>query len=934
MAKNKKKTNLIKKLVNTIASYYVPDENGCVNRPMQVICNACLLAPLIIIEAVKVGIYDAFAPHSLSGFGILAKGLSTPLITVVKMQQTAAFGQRLHGFAPQYLLVMMAVFISATLLLYVDADRNKDRSAKKDGDMEFVPIKKYNEELAYPVGEPGFEEPNEDELDSNNPGNMIISKHARYSLAGTPYIYSCAFVMGPTGSGKSFRYVKPNILQMNSSYVVTDPKCELISSLGTCLMEHGYDVRLFNLKKGEQKFSCRYNPFNYIHDEQDVILTVDAFLDATTGEGGGGGDPFFPIAEKNFYYALFYYVFTQLPPEKRTLKAVYELYASADESDKPISKGKKGEAQQATSAESEFDKKFKEVAKNDPTNPCLSFYKTFKNGSPKTKQSILISVGVKLWFLSVPETANLLSGDDLNFEMMGDRKMALFVAIPTDSDSFKCLSAMMFTQLFQTLYYVGETVNSNSFLLTKGTCVAARSNQFIMGTKSEETERKKLEYIQSVYKNAVILDDNDLRLSDKDLDNKLKAVDSDGFVIIPKIRLAVPYNDEYKNLIKTDDVINKKEVDNYDRFKLSEDEKYVILEEFKSRKAAEIVLDAAINGQIKKGTKSHINRIRFILDEFFAIGKIAGYDAKIATFRSLKISTDIILQGKTQLAEMYDDKDGKILGNCDLKICLGAAEYDDAKYFSDICGQTTVRSESLNLDHKNGIVATSNGGSLSDNAQMLVRPEYLLGKMKGDECLVFTRTQGPFRDKKYAATEHPRWGETYDDHNPNTFDREFPYRKMFFIKQEASNLIRTVLVDNNVAKIDKAAEFDPAIALMNDVENNSQNRGKPIVYSKPGIKRSSAARHFATHVKNKKAEEMHGKNKEEFKKEIVNQYSEDLNNDGTIKTDAVSDSIKERLSNALRNNTGEYKYDEKNNLVMTAEEEFLDDLVTKTANIN
>lgn len=933
MAKNnKKKTNPLKKFFNTIAGFYVPDENGRVNKPAQVICNACFLAPLIVFEAIKVGIYDAFAPHSLNGFSILARGLATPAITVWKMRKTAAFGQTLTGFAPQYLLVAMAVFIGATLLLYVDADRNKDRSAKKDGDMEFVPIKKYNEELAYPLGEPGFEEPDEETMDSNNPGNMIISKHARYSLAGTPFLYSCAFVMGPTGSGKSFRYVKPNILQMNSSYVITDPKCELVSSLGTCLMEHGYDIRLFNLKKGEQKYSCRYNPFNYIHDEQDVILTVDAFLDATTNEGGTGGDPFFPIAEKNFYYALFYYVFTQLPPEKRTLKAVYELYAAADESDKPMNnkKGKNADENRAMNTESEFDKKFKEVAKNDPTNPCLSFYKTFKNGSPKTKQSILISVGVKLWFLSVPETANLLSGDDLNFEMMGDRKMALFVAIPTDSDSFKCLSAMMFTQLFQTLYYVGETVNSNSFLLTKGTCVAARSNQFIMGTASEETEKNKLTYIQSVYKNAIILDDNELRLTDKNLDNKLKTVDNDGFSIMPKVRLAVPFNDEYKNLIKDGGTPGKNEVDNYSRFKLSDDKKYVILEEFKSRKAAEIVLDAAINGVIKKGNKSHVNRIRFILDEFFAIGKIAGFDAKIATFRSLKISTDIILQGKTQLAEMYDDKDGKILGNCDLKICLGAAEYDDAKYFSDICGQTTVRSESLNLDHKSGMIATSNGSSLSDNAQMLVRPEYLLGKMKGDECLVFTRTQGPFKDKKYQATDHPRWNETFDDHNPDTFKREFPYRKMFFIKQSLDNLIRTVLVDDNASAIATNAE----VALVDDVKENAQAGAKDIIYSKPGVKRSAATARFNAHIKNKTAEGMHGKTKEDFKKEIIKTYANGLNDDGTIREAVFPPDAKARLSKALRNNTGEYKYDAEKNLITTAEEDFLGDLINQTANLH
>lgn len=904
-SKDKKKKSLIKNCLNTVISWYVPDENDRVNRPAQILCNAAILSPIILIEGIKIGIYDSFAPHSLSGFGVLGKGLATPLFSVIKMKQSAAFGTA-TSFAPQYLIVMLVFFISITIMLYVDADRNKEISHKKDGDMQFASIKKYNKELAYPLGEEGFSEPSEEELNSNAPGNMIISKNARYSLAGTPFLYSCAFIQGPTGSGKSFRWVKPNILQMNSSYVITDPKCELIESLGTCLMEHGYDVRLFNLKKGEQKYSCRYNPFNYINDEQDVILTVDAFLEASSLEGGTGGDPFFPIAEKNFYYALFYYVYTVLPKEKRTLKAVYELYAQADESDKSTY-GQKDDQKRAQKVESIFDKKFKEVAKKDPTNPCLSFYKTFKNGSPKTKQSILISVGVKLWFLSVPETANLLSADDLNFEMMGDRKMALFVAIPTDSDSFKCLSAMMFTQLFQTLYYVGETVNPNSFLLQKGVCVALRSKQFIKDTKSETEAKAKLEAMQEVYKNAFIIDENELRKTDASLNAWLNVVDENGISPWPKVSIVVLYED-YPQLV--DEEQNKFDFG----FKLSDDGKYVILEEFKSRRAAEIVLDAAKNGTIKSGSKSHVNRIRFILDEFFAIGKIVGFDSKIATFRSLKISTDIILQGKTQLAEMYDDKDGKILGNCDLKVCLGAAEYDDADYFSKLCGQTTVRSTSTNIDHKNGVIATSNGGSISDNAQMLVRPEFLLGKMKGDECLVFTRTQGAFKDKKYDATKHPRWKETYSDRDPETFDKRFSYRKMFYITQNKNNLIRTVFVEENAFNKDVSVSLPYAKSSSNDPRPNVNPRKlfKPYKYN---------------YGKNR------DKSEDSFFDSVAKNFGENMTNDGLIKEDALPEEQKERLKKALAEQSGEYKVDPVTNTVALSKEEFLGDMVSQVTNV-
>jgi type IV secretory pathway TraG/TraD family ATPase VirD4 len=755
MAKHTKKQTKLQKL-------FAKDANGRTNRTGIVLFFGVIFLPIVIFLGIKVGIYAEVSGNHDAGLTILLSGLTTPFATVLNMARTRTFGRT--GFDPEYLILLLLIYGAILVMSLVSADMMKNKSSKKDGDMEFGDPEEYNKKFAYPLGKDEVIEPKEPS--AKEPGNMIISEHTRYNLSGTAYTYSCALVVGSTGSAKTFRYVKPNIMQMNASFVCTDPKTELIRDCGQMLSNNGYNVLLFNLKKGEQRFSCRYNPFAYIHDEQDVVLTVDAFLEAAQEDKGTGGDPFFPIAEKNFYYALFYYVFTKHKNLNDgtvgTLKEVYELYAKADESEQKPQTRKKSDAERAAIIENEFDRTFLEVSRTDPTNPCLSFYKTFKNGSPKTKQSILISVGIKLWFLSVPETANLLSGDDLHFEKIGERKTALFIAIPTDNKSFRCISAMLFTQLFQELYYQGETLNAKSYLLKKGLCVAARSKQFIDGTRSQEEAKKELERLKVRFEDAKVVYEKDLAKEDAKLNAYLSKPNDLGILPWAKYRVV--------------------------------DGQGKLLETFNTQRAAEEYLDAGKNGEICQVTGLAV-RVRFLLDEFYAIGKIGGFEEKIATFRSLNISSDIICQNLEQLKEMYEDHEGKVTGNCDLRICLGVNDMNDAKAFSDMCGQTTVRTQSANIKNNN-VISMPEGGSMSDSAEMLIRPEWLLNKMQGDEELILTRTMFPIKDKKYNTPSHPNWGQLFNDHDPeHTMQNKFPFRNIFCIEQKKENLIRTEIPD-------------------------------------------------------------------------------------------------------------------------------------------
>lgn len=715
-------------MIEKIKEWFEPDADGKMNPFLPFFFISIGALPLIIYKGIICGFYKA--DHiRMSGMDALIQGINQPFSYLFPLTG--------RHFVPDYLIIFLILYAAVVVAMFISVDRNRNKSTKKDGWMQFGNIRKFNKIFAYPKGADAPKDPDEDEYE---PGNMILSEHIRYDVEpkGTN-TYSCALIVGATGSGKSFTYVKPNILQMNTSYVVTDPKGELTRDTGKALLDHGYNVLVFNT--AEPEYSCKYNPFAYIRDEAGVVTMVNVFLDNTNDpNASSGNDPFFGLAEKNFYLAIFFYIYTVYKdqPEKQNFKTVYEMYQMADE---PEQTGRN-----QTPTLSPFDELFLELAKKDPANPSLGYYNTFKKGSPKTKQSILISAGVRLWFLAVPSIANLMSDDTLHLETIGDRKTALFVIIKAEDATFNFLSAMLFTQLFETLYYVGNTLNEKSWLCTKGNCTALRSDPFIMGTPSEKEEKEKLIRKKNLYASATIE-------CDDENDKKFQTANEFGIIPWPKTRL-----------VTKDKNGNK-----------------IVLQEFNSRREAEIILDACKKGKIKKGSKTLTSHVRFMLDEFANIGKIPDFDKKLATFRSLRISADIIVQSVAQLKEMYEDRHGKITSNCSITISLGLNDLDDCKWFSELIGQTTIKSESINLDNS-GLVPGAKGGSISDNAQSLLRPENIRA-MDKDECLVIVNTQMPLKDKKYNATKHPRWKETLDSHDPETAKNEFQYRRLFFIEQ-------------------------------------------------------------------------------------------------------------------------------------------------------
>ena len=276
--------------------------------------------------------------------------------------------------------------------------------------------------------------------------NILLTQEVRMSLNTRQHRENLnVLVIGGSGSGKSRFYVKPNLMQLNTSYVVTDPKGELLRSTGKLLEENGYKIKVFNLI--DMRNSHNYNPFAYVYDRKTgelnksyVIKMVNVLMKNTKQEGASGGDQFWDDATKALLSALSFYLLEKGAESEKNFAWVMQLLKQAevkeDEED----------------YESPLDIKFKELEGENPTSMAVSYYKDFKKAAGETAKSILISCAVRLQAFNLPDVANLTHTDTLELDKIGDEKTAVFVIIPSSDVTFNFLAAMMYTQLFDTLY--------------------------------------------------------------------------------------------------------------------------------------------------------------------------------------------------------------------------------------------------------------------------------------------------------------------------------------------------------------------------------------------------------------------------------------------------------------------------------------------------
>ena len=273
--------------------------------------------------------------------------------------------------------------------------------------------------------------------------NIILSQKLALSLNAKSHRRNLnVLVVGGSGAGKTRFYAKPNILQCNTSYIVADPKGELLRSTAPLLMEKGYDVKVFNLITPEN--SDGYNPFTYIRNDEDVIKLITNLIQNTTPKNATNSDPFWEKSEVALDTALMLYLLHEAPPEEQNFETLMFLIenAAAMEDDEEY--------------RSPVDLLFEALEEEYPEHIAVKQWKIFKQASGKTAKSILISAAVRLAAFNLPEIARMTSYDNLELGSLGEKKKAIFCVIPDNDNSFNYLVGMLYTQAFQELYYKAD----------------------------------------------------------------------------------------------------------------------------------------------------------------------------------------------------------------------------------------------------------------------------------------------------------------------------------------------------------------------------------------------------------------------------------------------------------------------------------------------
>ena len=279
--------------------------------------------------------------------------------------------------------------------------------------------------------------------------NILLTQNFRISL-DTHKHRRCLniLVVGGSGAGKSRGFALPNIMQCCCSMVITDPKAELLRKTGGLLEKKGYEVRVFDLINPDTSF-C-YNPFEYVHDDKDVLRLISNLIQNTTPKGSQSSDPFWEKSETALLQALMLYLLHEAPPEEQNFAMIMEMLGSAQvkEEDEDY--------------ESPLDILFDRLEMRDPDSIAVKQYHIYKQAAGKTAKSILISVGVRLAAFNLPQIAKLTNNDELDLSSMGERKVALFCCIPDADTSLNYLVGMIYSQLFQTLYYMADRVHGGA----------------------------------------------------------------------------------------------------------------------------------------------------------------------------------------------------------------------------------------------------------------------------------------------------------------------------------------------------------------------------------------------------------------------------------------------------------------------------------------
>ena len=301
--------------------------------------------------------------------------------------------------------------------------------------------KKYRKNVEYGSARWGTREDIAPFMDADPRKNIILTQTEGLMMSNRPKNPKDArnknvLVVGGSGSGKTRFFIKPNLMQMHSSYVVTDPKGTVLLETGKLLERNGYRIKVFNTINFKK--SMHYNPFAYIHSEKDILKLTTTLITNTKGEGKGGDD-FWLKAETLLYCALIGYIYYEAPVEEQNFATLIEMINTMEvrEDDEDF--------------KNPVDLMFEELAKREPHHFAVRQYAKYRLAAGKTAKSILISCGARLAPFDIQELREITSYDELELDTLGDRKTALFIIISDTDDTFNFLASMVYTQLFNLL---------------------------------------------------------------------------------------------------------------------------------------------------------------------------------------------------------------------------------------------------------------------------------------------------------------------------------------------------------------------------------------------------------------------------------------------------------------------------------------------------
>lgn len=335
------------------------------------------------------------------------------------------FSIRWTQYSPLSILICTGAYIMALSLL--SANQGQRRDGEEHGSAAWATPRQVNAMFAQKE-------------------NKLLTRNVRLGLDTHKHRRSLnVLVIGGSGAAKTRGYVKPNILEANTNYVITDPKMEVLTSTGGYLKSQGYDIRVLNLVNLEQ--SDGYNPFRYIRDEKDALKLVNNLIQATTPKSSHESDPFWTKAETALLQAIILMLFQEAPEYEQNFSMVMRVleYAEVKEEDEEYI--------------SPLDLLFQSMERENPTSVAVRQYKVFKLAAGKTSKSILVSTAVRLAPFNLPQIKAITDHDEMELYSLGEKKCALYAVIPDNDQSFNFLVSLLYAQAFQALYYSADQLH-------------------------------------------------------------------------------------------------------------------------------------------------------------------------------------------------------------------------------------------------------------------------------------------------------------------------------------------------------------------------------------------------------------------------------------------------------------------------------------------